>query len=282
MAISREVRSRVGDLTDLAFEVELYIIGLITEESNANRVNFRRQIATHMVALMVNNAHGIVTLLKKENTYSTGTLIRSMLEQWVNIQYIYLTSTYVNLVRYLYDGDKMFIKNAKDFAEHAGKFNKDDDLTPFIEDSLASIKYRVSSSNDLKKYGYPLKKMEPLLDRVKLIDKHNSNISMVFLYYYDYVEYSRHVHTTKDKLIEMTYAESYDDWFQANSISSIEYKTLQMINASGELLEFTVTFLAKKTRKKMREELREIIKNKNYTTHMGEYLTRKEKKTGKK
>lgn len=241
-----DVDKQIRGLTDLLEASEDFMIKLIPDATK--RVNFRRQCLVHMFALCINTTDGFNTLVKDKNIYTAGILARSVLEQWINMQYIYLTTSYENLVRYLYDGDEIFIRNAKQLEKIYVDLNHNNEFQDLIEDVRGGIDYRVASSNSLKKYNLPIKKMPTFIERVKMIDKEKNSSEHIINYYYFYTHLSKNVHTTKDKIIEMTYADNYQEWMQATSQDSIPYETAVLINIVSINLEEVLKFVSRKHR----------------------------------
>lgn len=252
-----------ADYSELINQAELFLTEINPIMGNANQINFRRQIATGLAALMINNAHSLYVLMLEGNIFSSAIILRTMIEQYANLKYIYLTPTYENLVRFLYDGDQYFIKNAKKAAGELRKFNSKDLLDPFIEDAEGSIRYRVSSSSSLRRYGYPLKSMPTFADRIQEIIQEDDDFELLLLYIYEYVTFSRNVHTTKDKLIEMSYAENYEDWFNAVG-GDRDKEEKQIVNAAGDVVVNTMKFLAIKFRVKQDHEFFTLAKDRKY------------------
>lgn len=256
------IDEQLDALDMLLVESEKFMIGLIPDGSS--RINFRRQCLTHMFVLSLNTADGVIALLRAENLFPAGILARSILEQWINMQYIYATASYENLVRYLYDGDAFFIKNTTELGRLYAAVNSEGDFDALIDDTAGGVAFRVQSSNDLKRYGYPCKKMPPLLDRIRFIDRKNDSMELITSYYYDYTYLSTHVHTTKDKIIEMTYADTYQEWRQATSQGDLPHQTAYMSNRIGYFIEQMVKFYAKKHRTPMPLNLLNLVKARNY------------------
>lgn len=263
------LRDQVRELEMLLVACEELMISQIPNGSS--RINFRRQCLTHMFALALNTADGAVDLIRDDNLFVSGILTRTLLEQWVNMQYIYLTRTYQSLVRYLYDGDASFIKHVGELKKIYEAINEESDFDDIIDDANGGIKFRISSSGSLKKYGYPLKRMPTFADRIRLIDEHNESMELITSYYYDYVHLSSHVHTTKDKIIEMTYASTYEEWRQATGEGDLPYKTALMLNRIGYIIEDMAKFYAKKHNVKVSLELGLILKEAKYKINISQF-----------
>lgn len=269
--MTQENNFNVKEKTDSLAELCLQAEELLLEIYGGSTRNFRKLVGIHLLALISSTAGSVVTLLSEEEYYASAVLLRTMVEQWVNLRYIYLTPNYENLVRYFYDGDMSFIRKAKKAASTFKKYGGEENyFKEFEEDAIESIEYRVSSSDALRKYNHPLACMPSFWDRVKsIVDKDNDYDTMV-LYLYDYLAYSTNVHTTKDKVVEMTYAETYSDWFQAVGDDSNE-DAFRIISSCGEILEKAFGFFTKRIGFGMKHKFFEISKNRTYFTNMLRY-----------
>lgn len=268
------VNEKLTCLSELCYQAELLLLDINDTLKNNKRENFRRLVAIHLLAITLNTANSARLLLIEGNNYAAAILVRVMVEQWVNLKYIFLSSNYENLVRYLYDGDMYFIKNVRKAAKTFQEYNEDGFIDDLVEDALGSIKYRLSSSNALRKYGHPLKCMPSFSNRVMLITEKEDDLGTMFLYFYDYLTYSRNVHTSKDKIIEMTYAETYEDWFQAIGTDSDE-DAFRMISTCGEIVDMAFTFFCKYTRVGKKHRFHMIKKDQAYLTNILEYRAAK-------
>lgn len=271
MEVSKfSVDEKLNSLSELCYQAELLLLDINEISKSRSRENFRRLVAIHLLAIMLNTANSIHLLLSKGNNYTAAILVRAMVEQWVNLRYIFLTPKYENLVRYLFDGDMYFIKNVQKAAKTFQEHNEEGYIDDLVEDALESIKYRVSSSNALKKYGYQLKCMPTFSDRVKLITETDYDLGTMFLYYYDYLTYSRNVHSSKDKVIEMTYAETYEDWFQANGSGGDE-DAFRMISTCGEIINKAFSFFSNYIKVTKKHKFYSLCKKQAYITNIMDY-----------
>jgi len=265
-----DTEASLSHLADLCFSAENLLIEIKEKTKLNKRNNFRKLVGIHLLALMLSTSHSIHSLLKNNEIYASAILVRAMVEQLVNLRYIYQSSTYENLVRYLYAGDMAFIRNAKKIAKTLGEYNTDGTLDDFIKDALDSIKYRTSSSDALKKYNYPLKSMPNFDQRVKSIVNQTNELGFMSLYLYDYLTYSSNVHSTKDKVIEMTYAKTENDWFQAVANDPKE-DIFCMINTTGKIVEHAFYYFSKQTRMPMTNTFHSIRRRQEFMTNITNY-----------
>jgi hypothetical protein len=212
-------------------------------ETPSQRTRFRTWIMWNNLALMCHNAKTLHMALKQRQVYSGQSLLRILIEQFINMNYLYYTKNYASFVRYLYHGDAEFI----DGVEKYRSFTRRSDYNgTFTEQDFDEIRaFRDESSANLLKYGHPLKKMPDLRTRANLVDKKNGNYELEQMYIGWYITNSTGVHSSKDILISMTYANSLDELITGYTGKDDASRILLLAN---QLLSSAIIFAHRHTR----------------------------------
>jgi hypothetical protein len=207
------------------------------------RTRFRTWVMWNNLGLMVHNATSLMAMMKLKQIYSSQALLRILIEQFINMNYFYLTKNYESFVRYLYHGDVEFIDGVEKYRSFSKKIEFSNAFTEKDFDEIRN--FRDKSILDLKKYGHELKKMPPLRDRAVLIDIKNGNNELEQLYIGWYITNSTGVHSSKDILISMTYSNSLEELLTGYSNDK---DSLRILELTIQLLASSIKFAIKQSR----------------------------------
>ena len=233
--ITKNERDLLLDLDRILACADLYI-DVWGNECMKQKPQLRTSVSWNNFILMTHNAHSVAILLRKKQIYSANSLTRIILEQWINMNYFYLTKTYESLVHYLYSGDKSFIDNVEKSRTFFKRSNYSGNFTDTDFDEIRA--FRDDSMSDLKKYGFKLKVMPDIRTRAEQIDKNNDNNELLHLYISWYLNNSMNIHSSKDILIAMTHAESYEEictgygLISENDFSMPAFLTCQLLSSA--------------------------------------------------
>lgn len=239
---------KIEHLVELGYQAESYAID--NHIGSGGNERFRTEISFRIVIFMIHYVDSLVILMKRKNLYASENILRTIFEAWANLHYIYATSSYENLVRYLYSGDQAFINNAKATRDiFRDTPNETNEFTELYDEM---IKERQKVAKSWGKYGHPLKRMQPLKDRIKILEKKFNSVDFTLYYHHEYYEFSDSVHVTKRNMIAMSYAEDYNEYF--SGFENDYVKAIRMINTASDILSKSVKLLIKKTGKSPTEE----------------------------
>lgn len=243
-------------LQELGFQVEDYILTSHISEGGHERL--RTMIAFRILILITHYTNGFIALIKRRSIYSSEVILRSMIEGWINLHYIYASESYENLVRFLYDGDAAYINNArgakKIFVDSQDEIN---DFTLLYDELMSE---RESAIDGWSKYGHALKRMPPIPERVRQIEVKFSSVDFSIYYYHEYSMLSTSVHVSKDKLLAMSYAKDYDGYFSGMDNTYID--AIRMLDTATDILCKSAKLVIRQTGKKPSREQAAAINRK--------------------
>jgi len=252
--MKKDERILLNDLNELLNITERFIKS--NGQDGLTYFTLRPHVMWNNLILMHHNALSVSILLQDKQIYSSSALVRVLIEQWVNMNYIYLTKSYKSLVRFLYHGDVEFIQTNKRYETFI-KENPDYRRAFKDEDFTEVGKYREDAIRELKKYKYELKKMPDLRTRADLVDTKNGNRNLTALYMGRYLINSISIHSSKDTLFAMTHAKNYSELLTGYDLIADNFS--QEAFMASHLIANALLFVEGKSKLSLPRESRELI-----------------------
>lgn len=206
------------------------------------RTRLRTWVSWNSLALMSHHAGTLCVAMKSRQIYSGQAILRILIEQYINLHYIHLTRSYESFVRFLYHGDVEFIEGIERYRRFTHRVDYDGDFDDDLFDEIRS--YRDETIRELKRYGYPLRKMPDLRTRAELVDRKHGNYALEELYTDWYIIHSIDVHGSKDTMIAMTHAESLDELMTGYRSKE---DTVRLMRIANQLLASALLYVHEKS-----------------------------------
>jgi hypothetical protein len=225
-------------LSDLLEYSENIIFDLVLEKKNRR---IRTVVLLQSAEMLLHNAFAIAVLLAQKQTHSSRSILRNLCEIWININFIYLTKDYENLIRLVRTSENEYIY-------HLGQMNKfsnsNRDLNSILppDEYIKIFNVRNKELKSLNSYGLPIVGAPNLRSRAQQIDQQCGGHMFERMYFSWYMAGSLPTHSSNVLLSSMRYLDNYvflnGDEDDLDSIGAVTYLTvLELMDIINKKLE---------------------------------------------
>lgn len=179
--------------------------------------------AMNMIFLIAKHTYSIQELVKLGQIDSAKALLRIVIEIYINIWYMYLTSNNTNVYRFGYTTDSLYIKSIDKYENFVATTYSRPKLTGKDFDLFRNKFY--TSLDDWDRWGFDGKRMPDLRSRAEYIVKQTGNPQVGELYYNSYSLLSEDVHVTGSIVAAVSVSDNFEEqWF-----GKAEWKTVKSL-----------------------------------------------------
>ena len=185
-------------------------------------------------------ANSIGLLVESGHVDGAMILLRSLIEAYLNISYIYIADDLSNMVRFMYDADKSMLDNTKKYQQFVNTTYTKVKYTPEMF-SLLIDKYN-DAILDTSKMGFPLKPMPDLRSMSESLLKHTGCPFFGELYFNSYLLLCDGAHASASVIAAISMSKDFEErWGGGQDLGSKK----ETLTISLEVLASMVIFLEK-------------------------------------
>lgn len=185
----------------------------------------RSVAATNSFFIAASQGDSIRILIESRKTASAMILLRSLIETYLNCAYVSITKDDLNLVRFMYSGDKAMLDNTKKYQKFVKETYTKPKYTDEIFDQL--IKKYEDAIKETAEHGLPLKMIPDLRQRVEQLQISTGCPDFGELYFNSYLLLCEDAHASAGTMAEIGLSPDFDtrwygrDFGQVSTILSI-------------------------------------------------------------